>query len=486
MVGRTAGAADGLDGGMPWACSRLSPDRDRSRLVAARLVLSVAVTLAMPGILGAALAQTAPEAPGLWQRDTLTGDWGGLRSRMVSDGFTFALQQQSEFWVNTLGGISRGGAADGLLTLSLAVDLDKALGWKGGNLFASGFQIEGVGPTPLRVGSLQLISNIEATQSTKLYDLWFEQQLFNGKFALRIGQEGANDELMVSQNAALYLNSSFGFPPLMALDLPSGGPNYPLATPFVRAKYQPNDEITLIGGVFKGDPDPPGPGDPQLRDRHGTAFRLDDHTLSFAEFRYAPGFLGKLGFPATYKVGAWVATGPFADPLYDRAGLPLADPASSGVPLQHTTDHAFYAVVNQMLWKKPGTDTQGVSAFLQVMTAPDDRNLSNLFIAGGLNWTGSFSGRPNDVAGIAVTFAGIGAAARQFSEDVILFTGTSTPYSAGETVIEATYKAPLAPWLNLQPDMQYVVNPGAGIPTAQSAVPLKNALVIGTRLTINF
>jgi hypothetical protein len=31
---------------------------------------------------------------------------------------------------------------------------------------------EGVALTPLRVGALQLVSNMEAVESTKLYDLW--------------------------------------------------------------------------------------------------------------------------------------------------------------------------------------------------------------------------------------------------------------------------------------------------------------------------
>jgi porin len=474
------------------AVARLLDGLCATRLIRSRqhhppvLILLLTLILAVAEQPIAASAQAVSGIQDLWNRDTPTRDWGGLHTQLVNDGFTFALQQQSELWVNTVGGLSRGGAADGLLTLSLSIDLQKSpIGWQGGSLFASRFQIEGVSPTPLRVGALQLISSIESTQSTKLYDLWFEQQLFGGIFSIRFGQEGTNDELMLSQNAALYLNSSFGFPPLMTLDLPSGGPNYPLATPFVRAKYQPSSEITLMGAVYNGDPAPPGHGDPQLLDRHGTAFRLNDHTLSFAELWYAPGFLAKLGLPATYKLGAWVATGPFADPLYDTAGVPLAHPASNGIPLQYATDHAFYAVVDQMLWKKPGTGTDGISVFLQVMTAPDDRNLSSLFITGGFNWAGPF-GRSSDTAGVAATFAGIGAAARQFSQDLIFYTGTGTPYSVGETVIEATYKTQPAPWLIVQPDVQYVVNPGAGIPTAQSVVPLKNALVFGLRLTVNF
>ena len=52
----------------------------------------------------------------------------------------------------------------------------------------------------------------------KLYDLWMEQPL-SETFDLRLGQEGANDELMTSLYGALFLNSSFGFPGLPAADL---------------------------------------------------------------------------------------------------------------------------------------------------------------------------------------------------------------------------------------------------------------------------
>ena len=48
----------------------------------------------------------------------------------------------------------------------------------------------------------------------------------------RVGQEGANDEFMISQYGALFVNASFGFPGMAAGALPSGGANYPLATPF--------------------------------------------------------------------------------------------------------------------------------------------------------------------------------------------------------------------------------------------------------------
>jgi len=143
---------------------------------------------------------------------------------------------------------------------------------------------------------------------------------------LRLGQGGANDEFLLAPFAGIFLNSSFGYPAILALDLPSGGPNYPLAVPFFRFFYSPKDQISLMTGVYTDDPGPPGTGDPQLRDRHGTAFRFDDHALSRAELWCSPAFLAGQGVPGTYKLGAWFATGAF-DPSQATDRLSLATPA---------------------------------------------------------------------------------------------------------------------------------------------------------------
>src|SRR6202035_510745 len=106
-------------------------------------------------------------------------------------------------------------------------------------------------------------------------------------------------------------------------------------------------------------------GDPQLRDKGGTAFRLNGHALVFGELWYsinqgddAP------GLPGTYTLGAWYHSGRFADELYDTTGLPIANPASSGILRPHPNDFAIYGIVDQMVWKKPGTKQQGIGAFL--------------------------------------------------------------------------------------------------------------------------
>ncbi len=452
------------------------------------LLAIAAVALALPL---AAAAQTAPQqpeaAPGFWEQDTLTGNWDGLRTQLVDAGVTFGLQEQSEVWDSLTGGLRRGATYNGLTTPSVMLDLNKLAGWDGATFFVNAFQIHGHGPSGSLVGNLQLVSNIEATPGTKLYDLWLEQKLLNGRLSIRIGQEGANDEMMLVDDAAVFLNSSFGFPALPASDLPDGGPNYPIAAPFVRLKYAASDAFTVVAAAFTGDPAPSGLGDPQRRDAGGTAFRLDDHALLFAELWYSRNKgSGSPGLPATYKLGAWFDSAAFADQLYDNQGMLLASPASNGVALPHQHDFAIYGIVDQMVWRRAGTPDQGIALFVQIQGAPGERNLSNLFIEAGLNWKAPFAGRDSDVFGLAVSYAGIGAAARQYSRELVYFTGSGTPYAGNETVLEATYQYQVAPWLVLQPDAQYVVNPGADIPSSLSTRPLKNDFIAGMRATITF
>ncbi len=263
-------------------------------------------------------------------------------------------------------------------------------------------------------------------------------------------------------------------------------PNNPLATPFARLKFQATDNWKLVGAVFNGDPAPPGVGDPQIRDRNGTAFRLNDHSLAFGEIWYSPNPKASAALPTTYKLGAWYSTSHFADQRFDSAGGLLASPASTGQALQHTGDWAIYGIVDQMVWKREGTEDQGIGIFLEVMGGPSDRNLGNLFIAGGMNWLAPFPERKDDVFGIAFAYLGISPAARRFSRDLVAFGAAGSTYAADETVVEATYTASMNSWLTLQPDIQLVLNPGAGIPGPFGRKALADAVVIGTRATIKF
>ncbi len=426
---------------------------------------------------------------------TLTGDWGGLRTRLQDLGITPALQEQSEAWGNLTGGLQRGATYDGATLGSLTLDLGKLLHWPGATVFASAYQIHGNGPTQTLVGNLQTVSSIEATDSFRLYDLWLEQSLFGGRVSIRFGQEGFDDtftspsgtssyEFTVTQYGSLFLNSSFGSAGLEAVDLTSGGPTYPLSAPFVRVKVQASARITLLAGVYTADPAPAGLGNPQMGDLHGTAFRLNDHALTLAELWYSPDRSAVL--PTTYKLGGWFESGHFPSPVTAQGGRSLADPASNGIPLSYSSNFGVYGIIDQAVWTRPGHDDQGIGVFLQATAAPGNRNTSNLFVEAGANFKAPFPARPDDSLEVAVAYLGISPSLRQFGNDVVRFTGAGSPYNVNETVIEATYVIQATPWFAVQPDLQVVINPGAGIPSSFSSTPLKDAVVIGTHATITF
>lgn len=437
-----------------------------------------------------AAAQSAPAPPASEAGSDLLSLGGAFDAyenavkSLADKGIKFSLREDSEVWAELAGPGSQSFSYVGLTTGKLDIDLEKWAGWKGGEFLVSAYDIHGHGPSRSFAGNLQLISDLEGAPSIKLYDLWLDQTLLDGKLSIRAGQEGANDELMMTTYAAILFNSSFGFPGVAAADLPSGGPNYPLATPFVRARLKPDDHFTLYGAVFNGDPAPPGPGDPQIRDRNGTAFRLNDHTLGLVELWYSPDTNGPANLPTTYKIGSWYSSDNFADRRFDNAGGLLASPASTGTPLNHAGDWAFYGIVDQRVWQPADSKDRGIGVFLQVMGAPSDRNLTNLFVEWGMNWRGPFEARADDIFGFGVSYLGISPAARQFSRDLVAFGQATTSYTSNETVVEATYQAPITSWLTLQPDFQIVVNPNAGIPNNFGNGRLPTTVVLGLRLSI--
>jgi porin len=432
-------------------------------------------------------AAAATPSVSLWDRETLTGDWAGVRTRLETVGITLSVQEQSEVWANLTGGLRTGTAANGLLTAALTVDLTRTLPWTSTTFFVNAFQIHGRGPSTTLIENQQLVSNIEATPSTKLYNLWMESQLFGDRLSVRLGQEGANDELMLAPSAALFLNSSLGFPDWLAQNLPSGGPNYPLATPMVRARLTLTDGLTLVGAAFNGDPAGPGPGDPQKRDRSGTAFRLRDPVLVFAEGWYAVGQEAHARvLPGIYKIGALYHAGVFEDQARDSLGRSLADPTSSGIARRYRGNYALYGLMDQMLWRVPGTNDQGLSVFGLVMAGPDARNREHMYLEGGIRWEGLIAGRSHDVFGLAVAHARTSNALRRLGAETALATGMPNNIRQHETVIEVTYLYQIAPWWSLQPDLQGVFNPGAALPSSLQIPPRKHSLAVGARTKIDF
>src|SRR4051794_23686110 len=169
------------------------------------------------------LAEPEEEKGSIWQRDQLLGDPFGLRSKLESHGITITLQETSEVFGNVTGGIKTGAVYEGATFMALKVDTEKLFGLPGGTFNASAWQIHGRGLSANNILNLNVISSIEATRATRLFELWYEQAVLDGALSVRIGQQAADQEFQISTYGGLFINASFGRPTLAAVDLPSGG-----------------------------------------------------------------------------------------------------------------------------------------------------------------------------------------------------------------------------------------------------------------------
>ena len=64
--------------------------------------------------------------------------------------------------------------------------------------------------------------------------------------------------------------------------------------------------------------------------------------------------------------------------------------------------------------------------------------------------------------------------------------GTYTPDPTSETFVELTYQYQVASWWQVQPDFQYVFNPGAGSLNPNTNQRIENEAVFGLRTNILF
>jgi len=441
--------------------------------------------------LGLASQPVGAQEEGFFERETLTGAWAGVRKQWQEAGVEFGINDIAETLSNPTGGIRQLTIYQGLVTASLKLDLEKIADWPGASFYVDGYQISGRGLSRNAVGNLLAVSTIEALPSTRLHDLWLQQEFLDRQASLRVGQIALDDEFYISQYAANFVNSTFGCPDLLATDLPSGGPCYPFATPGARLRAAPTTGLTLSAVAFNGNPAPPGPGDPQVRNSSGTNFLIGEGGfLTIAEVAYAfdeePIASTRL---SDVKFGGWYHTGNFPDLRRDTLGNSLADPTSNGIAATHSSNFGLYLILDKMLWRRPDTATQGLAAFVRVGGTPPDRNLISLEVDAGLTYKGLFPGRELDLLGVAVSYGRIGNAARHLDRDEILFTGTGGTIRDFESVLEITYEARIAPWWVLQPDLQMVFHPGGHIAPplpAPTTRPIPNALVLGLRSAITF
>lgn len=392
-------------------------------------------------LLAAGALQAPPQnpPPGLWERPSMIGDFGGVRPALADAGVTFVLSYTHEGMSNVHGGLERDTSADLLLDWVIDADLNKSLGWTGGSARVNPMWLAGTGISE-DVGDLTKVSNIAGESAVRVFEAWVQQALFDGVFSLRGGFIAVDQEFVLTTAGTLYYNSVFGAPVFTAPNVPT--PVYPIGALGGRARVDLTKSVYLQAAVSDGNP-----GSEQFN-RSGVRARLrdDDGLFTILESGLTLGAT----HPTVIKAGGFLHTAEF---------------------VQHTTGVAReglrggYLVLEQKV--VPGT----VDAFIRLGVAQEDCALVSFGFDSGVNFTGLIPGRPADVLGLGLIYARI---SRDFAK-----VQPDRERWGHETVIELTYKITLTPWLMVQPDLQYIVHPGGS-----TAIP--NVVALGIRLDMLF
>ncbi len=420
---------------------------------------------------------------------------GGLRPALSKYGMTLSVTENAEVYGNLTGGVRQGFEVNGLTTATLQLDTQRAFGLNGGLFNVSGLHIWGGDLNLTNLHSFWAGTGIESEASIRLWELWYQQK-FGDKFDIKIGEQSLDQEFIVSQDASYFLYAVNGWPLLPTVDLPGGGPAYPLAGLGVRGRAQVTDKVTLLAGLFNGSPIPKNSPDTPLSNPYGVSFPLNTGVLAITELQFTfpgSGASSKANqespLPGAYKIGAWYDSENFVDLQYDNAGVPLASLGSSGIPASHHGDFSIYGVADQMIWRSKEDANRNLNLYARPMFTPLlDRNLISFSVDAGLTMHEPILGRDNDTFGLAAGVARVSNSASGYDRDLQFYDpSVYKPVRSAETFLEATYQVQVTPWWQIQPDVQYVFNPGAGIVNRNGPTQkIKNELVIGLRTNITF
>jgi porin len=377
--------------------------------------------------------------------ETSDGLFQGPTGEIV-DGVTIGASLIVDFSVGIKGGVDSDGTAfRNLFSFDLSLDLDTLLGVTGGTFYVLFENQDGESGSDEIAGDIQGFDEIDGDSFTQLSEVWYEQHLFKRKLRLKIGKVDANTEFSAIEYGTVFLNSSAWYSPTIFLF-----PSYPDPAMSVNLFLQPTDAAYLGVAVYDGalaDGDSTGSRGPSsFFDDADDWFWITEAGLSWGQ--------SEGGLPGRIAGGAWINNSDI-----DRFDGGEEDEA-----------YGYYGFLEQSLWRTDPTDLddpRGLNLFLMYGWTDEDISEIAQHVGGGLTLTGPLPGRDEDIVGLGATYA-------ELSDDPNV--GFTEDY---ELAIESFYRMQINPFVAVQPDFQYIFNPGG-----DSSIP--DSFVFTLRVEVGF
>ncbi len=357
-------------------------------------------------------------------------------------GITIEYIYTGETFNKARGGLNRNHPTNYRSNLDLVATLDTELMdmWSGGRFFVYGQNLVGKPLSATDVGDVQLFSNLDSTisandrpQFTAIAEYWYEHNFVDNLFRVKVGKQDANADFAFSDLGGEFVHSSFGVPPNIPL------PTFPSQALGMASFAQMTDTFALGFGIYDGTP---AFGPQGVRWGFDTLGHNGAVSLYQAEWKPQFGSAGDL--PHTSRFGMW-----------HHSGNDLFIELTPQNQRTFVQNYGLWYIADQMIWKEGGADDdQGLGAFFQFGWAPSNRNIIGDYYGGGLVYKGLLPNRDEDYVGVGFANAIFSSGLKQIADFNGDFQGRQ------ETAIEVFYKYRFSPYFTLQPDIQFISQPG--------------------------
>lgn len=388
--------------------------------------------------------------------DRLLGDLGGLRTTLAEYGVDFGIEYTADFWYVADGGLNTGSNYLDNLFLFLDIDGAKAYGIEGNTVRINFLNNNGGHPNN-RIGSIEGIDNIETETNTfKLYELWMQQKFYDDRASVLLGLYDLNSEFFYLDMSANFLKPTFEVSQEIAQTGENGPGVFPTTGLAARLQFNPTEVTYIQAIVMEGEP---GNAD----NPHGTQINLDDDegVLLVGEIGFTPGVTDAGAFNK-FALGVWQYSQSFDDQLEVDAG---------GNPIPRDSE-GIYALSSYRFYEDETTG-QNFGAFLRGGVGDGDTAQTKWSYTAGVVAGGWVPNRPEGEFGLGMSQA-------QNSDkhmDVVAAAGEAS--DRRETGLEFYYRDTIIPGLILQPDVQYIINPGTN-------PEVDNAMAFALRAALTF
>jgi porin len=398
--------------------------------------------------------------------DDLTLDWEGIRSEWYDKGVDFRIGYVSETATNVQGGDQELVRYTDQFTFSLTLDLDKLLGFNQAKFRMAITDRNGDNlSSDANLQSLQQVQELYGRDQTwRWTQFWYDQQYLDGLVDWKIGRITEGEDFAAF--SCEFMNLTFcGAQPGNIVG--SYWYNWPVSQWATEVKLS----LKGIGYVQIGAFD-------VNSDYLENSYSLDlwrpgnsSGVLIPVEFGWLP-TMGS-GLKGSYKFGAWYNSSTAPDVVENVYGQPLA--IDGGPPLMRHGQYGAY--VNFLQQLTAPSANRGLSVFFNATYADRRTSAQDNQIALGLLDKGPFDFRPEDEFGFAIGRSHVNSRIADVETQMNEVNPGSVGVQGYEYVSEFFYAVHVNRWLDLRPNVQYVVQPG-GI--ARNT----NDIIVGLRVSV--